>query len=80
MKSRINISNKGKRQKFEAKTVIKNSSLKTRCVLCLQRLSFKQTEVYLKMTKLKNPNLIYIYYKTNIFKSHKRLRIKTKSN
>ena len=49
MKSR-NSSNKAKKQIFEAKFVIilNCSSLETVCDLCVQRLSYKSTEIYLK--------------------------------
>ena len=79
LKSRSNSCSKAEKQKFEAKTVIKYSSLETVCDLCLQRLSYKSTEKlnFFEKTKIENPILLL---KTDIPKSHNRLRITTKSN
>ena len=43
---------------FEAKTIIKYSSLETGCDLCLQRLSYKSIENYLKKYKAQKPKFI----------------------
>ena len=77
MKSLCNNCDKAEKQLFEAKTVINYSSLGTGCDLCLQRVSYKSAKNYLKMTKLKNPNL---FLKTDNFKIHNILRITTNSN
>ena len=74
MKSR---SNKAEKKMSEAKTVINYRSLETGCDLCLQRLSYKSSENYLKKTKLKDPKL---FLKTDIFNSQNTLKITTKSN
>ena len=80
MKCRRNSINKVEKQMFEAKIFIKKkySPVKTGCDLCLQRLIKKPTKKLFKnMTRLKNPNM---FLKTNIFKSHNRLKISTKSD
>ena len=76
MKSRSNNCNKAEKQMFEAKTVIKYSSLETGFDLCLQRLSYKSTEKRL-ITRKKLKNL-KLFVKTDILKSHNRLRITKK--
>ena len=77
MKSPSNNSNKAEMQIFETKSVIIYSSLETGCDLCLRRLSNKSTEKLIKKDEAQKPKL---FLKTDIFKSHNRLRTTTKSN
>ena len=64
MKSRSNNSNKAKKQLSEANTVINYSSLEKGCDLCVQRLSYKSIENYIKKFKAQNHKISFknIYF------------------
>ena len=59
MKSLCNNCGKAEKQMFEAKIVIKYSSLGTGCDLCLQRVSYKSAKKIFRRDKAQKPKFIF---------------------